>query len=305
MPCTATTALPWWNCTAPKIFLAMMTIPKFRKKILCLFLAGASCILPAALHAQDIDANPKKAEKDTLIIAIGPVMSRMNKATGRILQNNGKWKAAPNKIPFLEPEYNNPYYELFPIGADNFTEITLRRMRANGKLMYLLIWERRKARAKGGELDGYDFFKVADYYCIDSGRLLALKPPGFNFSPSTFAVSLPVRYTGTVGSYRNLGQMENFIKADINNNARVAHLYDTSVHVYFQFLWQAANTKTGKEIRFNPSLSYAQTGGTVSTDNMILFEMQYYAISYADWLKWNGSWVSAVRPPAAPKPRPR
>jgi|GEM_PF-5286977 len=245
---------------------------------------------------------------DSLLSSFGPLLCSLTNATGHILADDGKWYSSPNRIPYMNPEFNNKYYELFKIGTENFTHIDARRMTLNGHKCYLITLERIKSKYGGDEGTPTKFYRVTDYYCIDSGKWQLLHPKGVIGLPKQpYAVNIPIMFSGSIAYYSTEPMMFEFIHKDMNFNVRKMHLYDTSVHTYLQLIMLPKKGKDGGSIRFNTALSYAKHGTDIPNDNLIIFDLQYFSLPYASFKIWDDCWsqVPTMKAPTKPKPKPK
>src|SRR5690242_20532200 len=75
---------------------------------------------PDSLALKKIDSS-KTAKRDTtfhdsVTVEPGRLVSVLNSATGHIKTFKGYWASGQNRIPYEDPDYNNPYYEKYALG---------------------------------------------------------------------------------------------------------------------------------------------------------------------------------------------
>lgn len=238
-------------------------------------------------HAQE-KVQPKQVQKkqpeaeqeikDSVKVTSGRQVVLLGAASGWVKTTEGKWVSSQNRIPFDDNDYNNEYYEKFKIGTDNFKAIQVVEMKVNDKPYYALIHQYTKGYYKNVEKqEDWKYFTAADYYLIEKRDFKRFMKDSTGFTkPRT--VSLRSHYSGNV-PYTNPAQLPERIAKDININLRTRHLYDTTVHTFYQFALKPVKTKTGTYMRFLPGIGYAKGDALPPEADYSLFSRQYYQTS--------------------------
>ncbi|MGZ5280917.1 MAG: hypothetical protein ACXWEY_01445, partial [Bacteroidia bacterium] len=223
-------------------------------------------------------ATEKEEIKDSVKVSGGRQIVLLGAATGWVKSTTGKWISSLNRIPFDDNDYNNEYYEKFYIGTDNFKAIQVMEMKVDDKSYYALIHQYKKGYYKDVEKqEDWKYFTAADYYLIEKKEFKQFMKDSTGFSkPRT--VSLRSYYTGNV-PFTNPAQLPGRIAKDININLLTRHLYDTTVHTFFQFALKPVKTKTGTYMRFLPGIGYAKGDALPPEADYSLFSRQYYQTS--------------------------
>jgi hypothetical protein len=254
-----------------------------RKKVfLPLFFFTALLLFkPAGLLAQTAKADTAKAQpKDSVKVVIGKQVSTIAGAWGYMKQTNGRWANAPDKIPFDDPDYNNPLYDKFKVGTENFQQISLYKATIDSMPYYLLFIRYLKGYYKNEETkEGFATYYVADYYFVKRDELKSALPDTVKFG-KYFPVTLRAYYPGLI-PISNMKDLQLKVNWDVNNNLRTAHLYDTTVKPYVRILtYLFKSPKYGNFVRFNTALAYAKTGRKPAPPTYEIFDSQYYQIPF-------------------------
>jgi hypothetical protein len=215
--------------------------------------------------------------KDSLKVTPGKTVSVLQSATGWVKSTTGKWISSPNRIPFEDPDYNNEFYEKNRIGTENFNQIRVMEMKVDDKMYYAVIVQYLKGYYPDPEVkENWKYFTGADYYLIEKKDWKKVYNDSLKFG-TPYTVSLRSYYSGTV-PYKTVDQIGPRIGKDINVNIRTRHLYDTTVHTYFQLAVKPVKDKRGKFIRFNLALGYAPSGEEPEEADYEQFASQYYEL---------------------------
>lgn len=222
---------------------------------------------------------PLKEEevKDSLKVTMGGLVSTLDAAQGWIKNNVGKWISSPNRIPYEDPDYNHEFYEKNRIGSENFKQIRVHQIKVDDKSYYAIVVLHLKGYYPNPEVkENWKYFTGADYYLVTKSDFKKLFNDSFKYG-HPYTASLRSYYSGTV-PYLNQGLLGPRIAKDINSNIRTRHLYDTTVHTYFQLGVKPVKDKRGRFMRFNFSLAYAKNGIEPTEADYAQFNYQYYEV---------------------------
>jgi hypothetical protein len=243
-------------------------------------LLSAFLFFPFFISAQVPEDTAALQPKDSVKVWIGKQVSSIRYANGYMKQFNGKWAQLPNEIPFDDPDYNNPYYDRYKIGIENFQQISLYQAKIDSLPYYLLFIRYLKGDYKDQEnKTGFHTWYMADYYFIKPEAIRNAFPDTVKFG-KYFPITLRVWYPGLI-PINNMKDLQMKVNWDVNNNLRTAHLYDTTVKPFFRFLtYPFKSPKYGDFVRFNTSLAYARTGEKPAMPSWYIFDTQYYQLTF-------------------------
>ena len=226
----------------------------------------------------------KPAEvKDSVKVTTGKQVVLLGAAMGWVKSTTGKWISSPNRIPFEDNDFNNEFYEKYLLGLDNFKQIEVLEASVDKKPYYMLLHKYTKGYYKDDKKkEGWTYHNVADYYVIEKKDFKRFMKDSTGFSkPRT--VSLRSHYTGSV-PYTTGTTLLTRIGKDININLLTRHLYDTTVHTYYQFTLKPVKTKSGTYMRFYTGIGYSKGDALPPEADYSILAQQYYQTSY-DYFK--------------------
>lgn len=263
-----------------------MIILCMKKRFKYITLAMAAVLLLAApLRGQNSKPQPKpdgakKEEvKDSLKVSFGGLVTSLQSAQGWIKSNTGKWISSPNRIPYEDPDYNHEFYEKNLIGTENFKQVKVHHIKIDDKSYYAVVVLYTKGYYPNPEVkENWKYFTGADYYIVSKSDFKKIYNDTLQFG-EPYTASLRSYYSGTV-PYRGESLLGPRISKDINTNIRTRHLYDTTIHTYFQLGVKPVKDKRGRFMRFNFSLAYAKNGNEPSEADYNLFTYQYYEMAF-------------------------
>jgi hypothetical protein len=234
-----------------------------------------------APNKKPIAKAPQKPEevKDSVKVTAGKQVVLLGSAMGWVKSTTGKWLSSPNRIPYEDNDYNNEYYEKYKLGTDNFKQIEVVELKVDNKPYYMLLYKFTRGYYKNDSLKkDWTYHTVADYYVIEKKDFKRFTKESTDFTkPHT--VNLRSFYTGTV-PYTTGTTLMKRIGQDINNNLITRHLYDTTVHTFFQFALKPVKTKSGTYMRFFTGINYAKGDALPPEADYSFFASQYYQTSY-------------------------
>ncbi|RYD74932.1 MAG: hypothetical protein EOP53_17390 [Sphingobacteriales bacterium] len=229
---------------------------------------------------QTVKAPEKSIEiKDSVQVKAGKQVVLLGSATGFVKSTTGKWISSPNRIPYEDNDYNNEYYEKYKLGLDNFKQIEVVELSVDKKPYYMLLYKFTRGYYKNDSLKkDWTYHTVADYFVIEKKDFKRFVKESADFKkPHT--VNLRSHYAGTI-PYTTGTTLMARIGKDINNNLLTRHLYDTTVHTYFQFALKPVKTQSGTFMRFFTGINYAKGDALPPEADYTLFATQYYQTSY-------------------------
>lgn len=129
---------------------------------------------------------------------ISEARSFLESATGWMLQDDGEWISAENKIPFKQAEYNHTSKALYKLGKENFEFLQLRDVVLNNEIYAILVilfhtgWYEFPILLEGWhKQDGVSFF------VFKKSKLLEIIPDKFEYNKPQI-VNLEVVCEGTL-----------------------------------------------------------------------------------------------------------
>ncbi len=154
---------------------------------------------------------------DSITIALpqfSDTISKLNNAKGWLLQNNGEWVSAHNKIPNDKTVIPSKSEE-YKFGKENFSSIELKLIEFKKKSYALMIVK---------SIDGYYEFptlksnwktrKLASYYVFEKDKLRNLIPD-ISMMGKPFSVSLDVYCSGIINLDKEKLSIENIVSENI------------------------------------------------------------------------------------------
>lgn len=223
----------------------------------------------------------KQLNKDTLIVSLGPVITSLSQMNGWIKQTNGKWASSPNRIPFENPEHNNPLYAKYKVGTENINNITIQEVKVNNKKYDVIFVEQTKAILKDSVSFEWRYYTVSDYYVVRPEELKHMWPDSLVFNKK-FTINIEAAYAGLIG-YKDISLRPKYLATEMNVTEKNKLYYDTSVHKFLQLLVFPVKTKKGVHVRFNTSLAYATTGKRPGEGDYTVFDNQFYESQFPNF----------------------
>jgi len=132
---------------------------------------------------------------------ISETRSFIEKATGWMLQDNGEWLSAENRIPYKKAEYNRSSKAYYKLGKENFQILELRDVMLNNELYAIFI-----IRFKTGWyefpilMDGWHKQEGLSYFVFKASRLAQVVPDKYEYN-QPYITNLDVVCDGTIIDY--------------------------------------------------------------------------------------------------------
>lgn len=252
--------------------------------LLFLLLLSFKILLAQDYHEEAVSRSrneEKQLDKDTLIVSLGPVVTSLSQMNGWIKLTNGKWASSPNRIPFENPEHNNPLYAKYKVGTENINNITIQEVKVNNKKYNVIFVEQTKAILKDSASYEWKYYTVSDYYVVRPEQLKHLWPDSLVFNRK-YTVNIEATYTGLIG-YKDISLRPKFLATEMNVTEKNRLYYDTSVHKFLQLLVFPVKTKKGVHVRFNTALAYATTGKRPGEGDYTVFDTQFYESQFQNF----------------------
>lgn len=224
--------------------------------------------------------SPERPKKE--IPLLSEVVSTMDKATGWILQNNGEWINAQNKIPFREYNLNKKKRGRYALGKENFTSIEIREVTIKDALYSIMI-----VKYDDGK---YDFpmleqewqgFKTLKYYAFKEDRWNSVFPDSLVFN-RPFAVNMQLLTSGTIPEYNEktyLFEIENSVQKAI-------YLHEESTtNLIFAVYPVEINGKKIIRFKFYETINKIEIYIKFLLEHnwLKLFRNYYYEVDYSDF----------------------
>lgn len=276
----------------------------FASRLLLLLLLSLSfkILLAQDYHEEAVSRSRqevKQLDKDTLIVSLGPVITSLSQFNGWIKQTNGKWTSSPNRIPFENPEHNNPLYARYKTGTENINNITIQEVRVNNKKYFVVFVEQTKAFLKDSVNYEWKYYTAADYYVVRPEELKHLWPDSLVFNKK-YTVNIEASYAGLIG-YKDISLRPKFLASEMNVTEKNRLYYDTSVHKFLQLLVYPVKNKKGVHVRFNTALAYATTGKKPAQGDYSIFDNQFYETQFQHFKQFARLQKPAPQPAAVNK----
>lgn len=122
-------------------------------------------------------------------------------ATGWMLQDNGEWISAENRIPYKKAEYNKSSKAYYKLGKENFQILEIRDLMLNNELYAIFI-----IRFKTGWyefpilMDGWHKQEGLSYFVFKASKLAQVVPDKFEYN-QPYITNLDVVCDGTIIEY--------------------------------------------------------------------------------------------------------
>lgn len=167
--------------------------------------------------------SPERPKKEIPLIT--EVVSKLDKAEGWMLQNNGEWISEQNKIPFKSYKSNKRKTGKYNLGMQNFDEIDIRCITIN-ELVYsiLLVYY------QGGNYEfpvleeNWDSYNAVTYYVFNEDVWNRIFPDSVVFN-KPYAINTNILCTGTIIDFNKKTYL-----FDIENHVRqTTHQQDKSI----------------------------------------------------------------------------
>ncbi len=252
-------------------------------KVLSLILGiGISLGGQAAAQAQP-KPSAKVPIKDSF--KMGRTIAVLSGATGYMRTDDGKWASSPNRIPYKNPDYNNPYYFKYPTGEENISEININEIEVLGEPYYLLTVHGIKGAWRDEKtMEDFYTFKACDYYVFHKPYLSRLSPDTLK-AGKPYVANLRLLYSGTF-RYNSYAQYLDKLDKRVRWNIVWDHPRDSSMNGFFTFTVDPVASRGGTVIHFNQLLSYAPAGEEPEGTGMYIFQEKYYSIPLEKWKKF-------------------
>ncbi len=174
------------------------------------FFLGTMLILITCMATAQSPERPKKT-----VPMISGVVSRLDKATGWTLQNNGEWTSDQNEIPFRDYKLNRIHRGKYALGKENFEEINVRQVVIGQTVYSIHIVKYRDGRYQFPVLEqNWNKFDALKYYVFNEQRWNQVWPDSIVFN-RPYAVNMDLLCSGTIEEYNDktyLYEIENSIR---------------------------------------------------------------------------------------------
>ena len=148
------------------------------------------------IFSQDVLVRPVK---DLPIIS--DVKTKIEKAKGWILQDDGAWVSAKNKIPFFQSKINREDLKQYKLGQDNFDVIELREVVIDNNNYAVLVIKYKKGKYDFPLIkEGWSSYKSLDYYVFKPSNLKKILPDTLE-NNGTNVVFMNVLVSGNIDNY--------------------------------------------------------------------------------------------------------
>ncbi len=157
--------------------------------------------------------SPERPKKEIPLIT--EVISKLKKAEGWMLQNNGEWISAQNKIPFRDYKSNRRKTGKYNLGKENFTELTVRTIIVSNVVYSIIL-----VYFQGGNyefpvlLENWKTYKAVTYYVFKEYKWNWIFPDSVVFN-KPYAVNTDIICNGTIIDFNEksyLFDIENHIR---------------------------------------------------------------------------------------------
>ena len=160
--------------------------------------------------------SPERPKKE--IPLLSEVVSTLDNATGWILQNNGEWVSATNKIPFREYDFNKINRGRYALGRENFTAIEIRQVTIKDMVYSIMVIKYNDGKYDFPMLEqDWQGFKTLKYYAFKESKWNSVFPDSIA-SNKPFAVNMELLTSGTIPGYNEktyLFEIENSVQKAI------------------------------------------------------------------------------------------
>lgn len=206
--------------------------------------------------------SPERPKKEIPLIT--DVVASINKAQGWMLQNNGEWISAQNKILFKNYSQNKRKGGKYGLGHDNFDNIDIRSITINNMVYSILI-----IYSQGGTYEfpvleeGWNSYKMLTYYAFKEAKWNEMFPDSIVFN-KPYAINMDVICTDEIVDYNEesyLFEIENHIRQAIyqqeqNNTNLIFAAYPVKIRDDHFFRFKFYETINKPEIYVKYLLEY-------------------------------------------------
>jgi tetratricopeptide (TPR) repeat protein len=145
--------------------------------------------------------------------SLSPVQSELNQLTGWSKQNNGRWRSAANRVPFIDERTNKGTGSERKLGQDNIIALQIRKVMIGNEQYNVLIKKYHDGDYEFPVLgEGWRGYKSLDFYVFKSKKLEDLLPVEIPFNKA-YAVDLNLYTRGTVKNFEQKIEDDEIIKA--------------------------------------------------------------------------------------------
>lgn len=164
--------------------------------------------------------SPERPRKETPLIT--NVIATIDKAQGWMLQNNGQWLSAENKIPFKDYEQNKRKSGKYALGEENFDRINLRSIIINKTVYSILLVYATDGSYEFPVLEQkWNQYKTLTYYAFKESKWRYIFPDSTIFN-QPYAINTDLIVHGEIDNYKEesyLFEIENKVRQAIYQQA--------------------------------------------------------------------------------------
>lgn len=164
--------------------------------------------------------SPERPRKEVPLIS--NVIATIDDAEGWMLQNNGEWISAKNKIPFKNYSANKKKSGKNALGQENFDHIDLRSITIGGEIYSILLIYAQDGSYEFPVLEqNWNQFKTLTYYVFKESKWHQIFPDSTVFN-QPYAVNTDLVVHGQIDEYNDdsyLFQIENSIRQALYQQA--------------------------------------------------------------------------------------
>jgi tetratricopeptide (TPR) repeat protein len=191
------------------------------------------------LHGQ----SPERPRKEVPLLS--DVVAKLTKAEGWMLQNNGEWTNAKNKIPFRNYAHNKVKGGRYSLGEENFDHIDIRSITIQDVVYSVMLIYSQKGEYEFPLLEEkWSQYEAVDYYAFEESKWNSIFHDSIIFN-QPYAINTEIICSGSIDNYN-----EDSYLFEIENQIRQAIYQQNKSNSNLIFAVYPVKIKSEKYVRF-------------------------------------------------------